>query len=566
MRSREVPKRKKQPAPSAQVTDLLARVAELEETLRAIRMGEVDAVLVSGPGGDQVFTLQGAEHPYRLMVETIDEGAATLADDGTVLYANRSFAEIFDVALEKFIGAPLNDFVFGEDRALLAHLIADANINIVRGEIRLDSHKQRPRTIRLTLSPVREQGVHTICVVATELTELIETNEALRVSEVSLRQLSARLLKLQDEERRRIARDLHDTTGQKIAVLSMTLDRLAKLVDTRKVDVKDALTESRDVVGKIGEEIRTLSYLLHPPLLDECGLASAVLWYAEGFKKRSGIHLNVAIDEELVRFTTDAETALFRVLQESLTNVHRYSGSPSAEIRIFQSASKVHLEIVDHGKGVKAGTERPAFAGAPTLGVGIPGMRERIRQLGGQLEVEFSNEGTRVHASLPVEASAEESVSQSTSELFRDKENFQANPRQRSEVRRRILIADDHEVMRRGVRGLVESQQEWSVCGEAIEGNEAISKTRELHPDLLILDVSMPGVSGIEAALQILKDDPNMKILFFTMYDSPQMMREISNVGAWGYVAKARAGNDLVDAVRIILDGKKFFPRILSAS
>jgi two-component system, NarL family, sensor kinase len=562
-----VPKRKKQPSRSSQeVTDLQARVAELEETLRAIRMGEVDAVLVSGPQGDQVFTLQGAEHPYRLMVETIDEGAATLGDDGTVLYANRSFAEIFDIALEKFIGAPLNDFVFGEDRELLAHLIADANINIVRGEIRLDSHRQRPRTVRLTLSPVREQGVHTICVVATELTELIETNEALRVSELSLRQLSARLLKLQDEERRRIARDLHDTTGQKIAVLSMTLDRLAKLVDTRKVDVKDALTESRDVVGKIGEEIRTLSYLLHPPLLDECGLASAVLWYAEGFKKRSGIHLNVAIDEELVRLSTDAETALFRVLQESLTNVHRYSGSPSAEIRIFQSTRKVHLEIVDHGKGVKAGTEPPAFAGAPTLGVGIPGMRERIRQLGGQLEVEFSSEGTRVFASLPREAAAEQSVEQSTSELFRDKENFQANPRQRPDVRKRILIADDHEVMRRGVRGLVESQEEWLVCGEAVEGNEAINKTRELHPDLLILDVSMPGVNGVEAALQILKEDPSMKILFFTMYDSPQMMREISNVGAWGYVAKARAGNDLVDAVRIILDGKKFFPRIASAS
>src|SRR6202790_5359716 len=566
MRSREVPK-KKNPGQSAQeVIGLRARIAELEETLRAIRMGEVDAVLVSGPHGDQVFTLQGAEHPYRLMVETIDEGAATLAEDGTVLYANRSFAEIFDIPLEKFIGAPLNDFVFGEDRELLAVLIADANLNIVRGEIRLDSHRQRPRTIRLTLSPVREQGGHTICVVATELTELIETNEALRVSELSLRQLSARLLKLQDEERRRIARDLHDTTGQKIAVLSMSLDRLAKLVDTRKVDVKDALTESRDVVGKIGDEIGTLRSLLNPPLLDECGLASAVLWYAEGFKKRSGIHLSVSIDEELVRLTTDAETALFRVLQESLTNVHRYSGSPSAEIRIFQSASKVHLEIVDHGKGVKAGTERSSFAGAPTLGVGIPGMRERIRQLGGQLAVEFSSEGARVYATLPRVASTEESGEQSVGELFRDTGNFQANPRQRPEVRKRILIADDHEVMRRGLRGLVESQEEWLVCGEAIEGNEVISKTRELHPDLLILDVSMPGVSGIDAALQILKDDPNMKILFFTMYDSPQMMREISNVGAWGYVAKARAGNDLVDAVRIILDGKKFFPRILSAS
>jgi CheY-like chemotaxis protein len=226
----------------------------------------------------------------------------------------------------------------------------------------------------------------------------------------------------------------------------------------------------------------------------------------------------------------------------------------------------VHLEIVDHGKGVKAATERSSsYAGAPTLGVGIPGMRERIRQLGGQLEVEFSKDGTRVHASLPVAASTEESAEQSAGELFRDSENFQANSRQRP-VRKRILIADDHEVMRRGVRGLVESQEEWLVCGEAIEGHEVISKTRELHPDLLILDVSMPGMSGIEVALQILKDDPTTRILFFTMHDSPQMIREISNVGAWGYVAKARAGNDLVDAVRIILDGKKFFPRIASAS
>src|SRR6202048_5428152 len=194
------------------------------------------------------------------MVEPMGEGAATLAEDGTVLYANRSFAEIFDIPLEKFIGAPLNDFCVAEDRERLAVLIADANLNIVRGEIRLDSHRQRPRTIRLTLSPVREQGGHTICVVATELTELIETNEALRVSELSLRQLSARLLKLQAEERRRIARDLHDTTGQKIAVLSMTLDRLAKLLGSNKPAVLDALHEAREVVGTIGEEIRTLSY------------------------------------------------------------------------------------------------------------------------------------------------------------------------------------------------------------------------------------------------------------------------------------------------------------------
>lgn len=411
-------KKKKKVARRTGAINLRARVAELEETLRAIRMGEVDAVLVSGPEGDQVFTLQGAEHPYRLMVETIDEGAATLADDGTVLYANRSFAEIFNVPLEKFIGTSLSDSISVGEHGLLSTLIKDANSRMVRGEIRLDTGGQRPRTIRLTLSPVREQGGHSICVVATELTELVETNEALRVSELSLRQLSARLLKLQDEERRRIARDLHDTTGQKIAVLSMALDRLSNQVDPGKKDVKETLQESRDVVGKIGEEIRTLSYLLHPPLLDECGLASAVLWYAEGFKKRSGIQLNVTVDEELVRLSIDAETALFRVVQESLTNVHRYSGSASADIRIFNAGGSVHLEIVDYGKGIRVATERAPFEGGPALGVGIPGMRERLRQLGGELEVKFGTEGTRVTASLPLAAAPDLAGESSTANLL----------------------------------------------------------------------------------------------------------------------------------------------------
>src|SRR6202049_4005263 len=127
MRSRAVP-RKKHPIRSTQVTDLQARIAELEETLRAIRMGEVDAVLVSGPHGDQVFTLQGAEHPYRLLVETIEEGAATLAEDGTVLYSNKSFAAFFGAPLEKFIGAALHSFVSGSDAEFLKTLILGAKL------------------------------------------------------------------------------------------------------------------------------------------------------------------------------------------------------------------------------------------------------------------------------------------------------------------------------------------------------------------------------------------------------------------------------------------------------
>src|SRR5579871_4930198 len=159
------------PTPSASLDHLRERVSELEETLRAIRSGEVDAVVVSAPAGDQVFTLQGAEHPYRLLVETIDEGAATLSNDGTVLYSNRSFANIFDAQLERFIGTPIENFVSGEYLDALRALIqsASAGVGSARGEIRLRDRAGRERTVRLTLTRSTQFGMETLCAVATEL-------------------------------------------------------------------------------------------------------------------------------------------------------------------------------------------------------------------------------------------------------------------------------------------------------------------------------------------------------------------------------------------------------------
>ena len=555
-------KKQKRQSPSDVMQEtqaLKARVEELEETLRAIRMGEVDAVLVSSSQGDQVFTLQGAEHPYRLLVETIEEGAATLSDDGTVLYSNKSFAAFFGVPLERFIGAPLQSFLSGNDAEFLKTLIMGAKLASTRGEIRLHKKNGKPRTIRLTLSPNRELGLEAICAVATELTEIVDANQALRVTETSLRQLSARLLQLQDEERRRIARDLHDITGQKIAVLSMSLDRLARLTEQRKPEAKDSIKESRDIVSQIGEEIRTLSYILHPPLLDECGLASAVHWYAEGFQKRSAIKLEVEVDSDLPRLPADAETTLFRVVQESLTNVHRYSGSSSAKIRISKTSGEVLLEVIDYGHGIKSGTARSKLDGPAPLGVGIPGMRERLHQLGGELSVDFGTSGTRVAATLPIRKSVDVESEESQTSLS-------LTIRSAEDARRRILIADDHELMRRGLRGLLESHDEWAVCGEAVEGNEAVRKSTELRPDLVIMDVNLPGLSGIEAAQQIRLEREAAKILFFTVHDSDEIIREIMGVGALGYVAKSRASQDLIEAVRIVLGGKTFFPNAVAAT
>jgi two-component system NarL family sensor kinase len=551
-------------------SELLARVAELEETLRAIHMGEVDAVVVKSGDTDQVFTLQGAEHPYRLLVETIDEGAATLSEDGTVLYSNSSFAAIFGAPLEKFIGAPLQDYVDGEDATSLQTLIRNGRTGGARGEIRLTTADGRARTVRLTLSPSRQLGTDAICAVATELTELVETNEALRVTEASLRQLSGRLLQLQDEERRRIARDLHDITGQEIAILSMSLDRLARLVESGRSEVQETLADSRDMVRKMAEEIRTLSYLLHPPLLDESGLGSAVRWYAEGFQKRSAIQVSVQTAPELPRLPADVEMALFRVVQESLTNVHRYSGSPDAEIRITSSDEQVRLEIADHGKGIQAAVRRAPEQGVASLGVGIPGMRERLRQLGGQLQVDFGRNGTRVIATVPIKKAESEvgtAARQGHASVADDQATLDSDFGETSvPARRRILIADDHEVMRRGVRGLIESHHEWAVCGEAVEGKEAVQMSRELRPDLVILDINMPGLTGLDAAQQIRDENPMTKILFFSVHESPQTVREVVSVGGQGYLAKSRAGHDLVDAVRSVLDGKTFFPMFSTAA
>ena len=179
------------------------------------------------------------------------------------------------------------------------------------------------------------------------------------------------------------------------------------------------------------------------------------------------------------------------------------------------------------------------------------------------MNVDFGTQGTRVIATVPlkkaeraIEASAKTDSSAAESVVSSAERESNGN------ARRRILIADDHEVMRRGVRGLIESHNEWAVCGEAVEGKEAVKKSRELKPDLVILDINMPGLTGLAAAQQIRRENPAAKILFFSVHESPQTVREVLSVGGQGYVAKSRAGHDLVDAVRNVLDGKTFFPTL----
>jgi PAS domain S-box-containing protein len=235
-----------------------------------------------------------------------------------------------------------------------------------------------------------------------EILERTKAEEQLHRSEESLRKLSLHLLRTQDEERRRIGRDLHDSLGQYLAVLKINLDSVQQSLQAGRHKAQAQLRQCIRLAEDAVKEVRTISYLLYPPMLEELGLKSAIPWYVEGFSRRSGIKARLEISSDFGRFSRDLELALFRVLQESLTNVHRHSGSRTADIRLHEKDDMVILEIEDRGKGFAPGVLETNGNGLPAnLGVGLRGMNERMRQLGGKIEVVSAGKGTLVRAVVP---------------------------------------------------------------------------------------------------------------------------------------------------------------------
>jgi PAS domain S-box-containing protein len=289
-----------------------------------------------------------------------------------------------------------------------------------------------PLDISLTISPVRDSGGKIIGAskIARDITQRKRIERELRDSEEryrtladaldtqvqfrtrelerrnsELRELSGRLMESQDQERRRIARELHDSAGQTLVALGMKLAQLAPDAKNSPAQAK-AIADAESLVQHLSREIRTTSYLLHPPLLDESGLSSALDWYAQGLKERSGLDVDLTIPEKFGRLPADMELVVFRIVQESLTNVHRHSGSKRASIQVAHEDGKIIVEIQDQGRGMSP--EKLAEIRSQGSGVGISGMRERLRQFGGELIVESNGTGTKILATLPSKASPAE--------------------------------------------------------------------------------------------------------------------------------------------------------------
>lgn len=239
----------------------------------------------------------------------------------------------------------------------------------------------------------------------TQIGAVVQDITALKRAENTVRWLSGRLLQLRDDERRRLARDLHDSLGQILTAVKMNLSYLGRHMSDLDERGRNAMAESKELIDNGLKEVRTLSHLLHPPMLDEVGLLPAIRWFATGFAQRSGIDVKLELPATFRRLPVEMETAIFRVVQETLTNVHRHSKSASAVVRLDVEPDSVHLRVIDYGCGIPP--EKLLFRPeSPTIGIGLLGMRERLHQLGGQVEITSGGDGTTVHVIIPLREAA----------------------------------------------------------------------------------------------------------------------------------------------------------------
>jgi len=372
------------------------------------------------------------------IVDSSDDAIVSKTLDGVITSWNHSAEQLFGYRESEVIGQHIN-LIIPDDRRGEETTILD---DIRKGRpvehfetIRM--HKDGTQLeISLTISPVKDHAGNIIGAskVARDITAKKRTEKALRDTESQLRtlaeslesqvqlrtqelqarntefaqqaeqlrELSNRIQHTQDQERRRIARDLHDSAGQVVTALGMHLASITQ--GAAEPEVRKAAEESHEMVHQLGKEIRTVSYLLHPPLLDENGLPEALRWYTEGLIQRSGLKIVLDISTDFGRLPDAIEMAMFRIVQECLTNIHRHSGAKTATIRLAHDVSTVVLEIRDDGSGIT----KDALAAILTQrsGVGITGMRERVRHLRGNLDIQSDSTGTTVSIRLPVATSS----------------------------------------------------------------------------------------------------------------------------------------------------------------
>jgi len=388
-----IKKRKAPRRPPAGLAEMQHRLQAAEDTLRALRAGEVDALVVAREGDDHVVTLQGADLPYRILLEQMYAGAVTLTPDGVIVYCNRRFADIVRTPLARVIGSALRRFVPSPERPTLESLLERANGDQARGELALRAGDGSQVAVSVTFAPLRLTGNAGISGV---IGVVVDATERKRQEEVRTR-LIEQVMTAQDEERRRIARELHDETGQSLTAL---------LVGLRTIEGSRTIAEAvelaqrlREMAARTLQDVGRLARGLHPSVLDDLGFAVAVTRHVQEFARVHGIIEETRIEGlESDPPVPLVQNTVYRVLQEALTNVAKHASARRVSVRLVRLETAVELRVRDDGVGFEPG--------ANGRGLGLQSMRERAALLGGTVQLESEpGKGTMVTAHFPLHRS-----------------------------------------------------------------------------------------------------------------------------------------------------------------
>jgi len=386
-------------SPAKRVRD---RLDEAEATLEAIRTGQVDALVVSGPRGDRTLTLDGAAHPYFVLLNSMSDGAVLVERDGIILFGNQSFGEIAGAPLEALCGCPLQGLVAPAERAAFEEFLRDGPAERASREVRLENANGRVTPVSISLSTLPDErdrprsghasrgGSGVVMAIVTNLTYR-------NAAEATRARLLERLISAEDDERRRIARELHDEAGQALTALAVGLRAIAEM--TAAPEARAIALRLRDVVAYTIDHVGRLARGLHPAVLDDMGLAAAAARYVEDYVRSFGTAVNFTVgDVDSPRLAPLAAATVYRILQEALTNVARHARAANVVVALTRDASAVELLVRDDGIGFEMGGERRVVPG-----LGLRGMRERVTLLDGSIRVESApGHGTAVRVRVPV--------------------------------------------------------------------------------------------------------------------------------------------------------------------
>jgi len=375
---------------------LRTRLTEAEATLGAIRKGEVDAVLVPGELVDRVFTLDGAERAYRILIESVNEGALTLTPDGIILYANRCFAGMSGKPLEQVVGSAFRSHVFAHDRARLRSVLKQAGKT--RGKIQLSlmagDGSQMP--VQVSVSHLAGNGANraAICMVVTDLRETRRTEELLRA-------LTHSVVQAQEAERGRVALELHDNITQSLCAVVFRSQALVASLSGRDGASKEEAIKLRNMLGETAEEVERISRHLRPGALEQLGLAAALRNAGAEFALRTGVSPKMTCEGLPGRLPADTELALYRIFQEALKNVERHAQARNVSVRLKRMGAFVRLVIHDDGVGFDP--DKSPLGRRRKGGLGLLGMRERAVCAGGTVTINSVRPtGTEVDVRVPL--------------------------------------------------------------------------------------------------------------------------------------------------------------------